>query len=604
MLLLALSAALLINLTNGAILPDSTHLRSSYDFIVVGGGTAGLVLANRLTEVPDFSVLVIEAGVSNADVLDSEVPYLSPGLTLGTPFDWNFTTAPQANLGGRTIQYPAGHILGGSSTVNHFVYSRGSIDDYDRFAALSGDPGWSWNNMVQYFFKVIFMPFSVAGNEKLTPPADNHVTTGEINPALHSTTGINGVSLPGFLNSLDTRVIATTSQLDSEFPYNEDMNSGQPLGLGWVLSTIANGTRTSSATSYLAPQYLGRANLDVLLNTRVTRILATNDHGNAPPRLTTVEYAANATGPRFVVKATKEVLLTAGPIGSPHVLVHSGIGDSATLSALGITPVLHNPSVGQNFTDHALISNGWQINTTDTLDPLNENSTLIAEALAQWQQNRSGPLVTSAGINHIAWLRIPDNATIFSQFADPAAGPDSPHYEFLIFPDLLLATALPGNFMTIVTSVVSPLSRGNLTWNSSNPFDQPSINPNFMDSAFDRFVMREAIRSARRFVAAPAWTGFVLESVSTNATSDADLDKFIEANVGTMYDPCGSAGMSADDAKYGVVGPQLKVKGVQGLRIVDASVLPIIPSQHLQVVVYAFAERASDIIKEEWGTNS
>ncbi|KAH9959902.1 aryl-alcohol oxidase-like protein [Russula compacta] len=595
MLLLALSAALLINLTNGAILPDSTHLRSSYDFIVVGGGTAGLVLANRLTEVPDFSVLVIEAGVSNADVLDSEVPYLSPGLTLGTPFDWNFTTAPQANLGGRTIQYPAGHILGGSSTVNHFVYSRGSIDDYDRFAALSGDPGWSWNNMVQYFFK----------NEKLTPPADNHVTTGEINPALHSTTGINGVSLPGFLNSLDTRVIATTSQLDSEFPYNEDMNSGQPLGLGWVLSTIANGTRTSSATSYLAPQYLGRANLDVLLNTRVTRILATNDHGNAPPRLTTVEYAANATGkPSIRRESNKRSASDCRPHWKSSrscAFRYRGLGDALCPR---ITPVLHNPSVGQNFTDHALISNGWQINTTDTLDPLNENSTLIAEALAQWQQNRSGPLVTSAGINHIAWLRIPDNATIFSQFADPAAGPDSPHYEFLIFPDLLLATALPGNFMTIVTSVVSPLSRGNLTWNSSNPFDQPSINPNFMDSAFDRFVMREAIRSARRFVAAPAWTGFVLESVSTNATSDADLDKFIEANVGTMYDPCGSAGMSADDAKYGVVGPQLKVKGVQGLRIVDASVLPIIPSQHLQVVVYAFAERASDIIKEEWGTNS
>ncbi|KAH9978332.1 aryl-alcohol oxidase-like protein [Russula compacta] len=591
MLLLALSAALLINLTNGAILPDSTHLRSSYDFIVVGGGTAGLVLANRLTEVPDFSVLVIEAGVSNADVLDSEVPYLSPGLTLGTPFDWNFTTAPQANLGGRTIQYPAGHILGGSSTVNHFVYSRGSIDDYDRFAALSGDPGWSWNNMVQYFFK----------NEKLTPPADNHVTTGEINPALHSTTGINGVSLPGFLNSLDTRVIATTSQLDSEFPYNEDMNSGQPLGLGWVLSTIANGTRTSSATSYLAPQYLGRANLDVLLNTRVTRILATNDHGNAPPRLTTVEYAANATG-KYSQLSLHESCHAPLEVLTFLCIPVSGLGDALCPR---ITPVLHNPSVGQNFTDHALISNGWQINTTDTLDPLNENSTLIAEALAQWQQNRSGPLVTSAGINHIAWLRIPDNATIFSQFADPAAGPDSPHYEFLIFPDLLLATALPGNFMTIVTSVVSPLSsEGNLTWNSSNPFDQPSINPNFMDSAFDRFVMREAIRSARRFVAAPAWTGFVLESVSTNATSDADLDKFIEANVGTMYDPCGSAGMSADDAKYGVVGPQLKVKGVQGLRIVDASVLPIIPSQHLQVVVYAFAERASDIIKEEWGTNS
>jgi len=133
------------------------------------------------------------------------------------------------------------------------------------------------------------------------------------------------------------------------------------------------------------------------------------------------------------VKASKEVLLTAGPVGSPHILVHSGIGDSATLTALGVTPVLHNPSVGQNLTDHALVPMAWLVNTTDTLDNVNRNTTLFAQTLSQWQQNRTGPFVSSAGINHVAWLRVPNNATIWSQFSDPAAGQNSAHFEFLFF---------------------------------------------------------------------------------------------------------------------------------------------------------------------------
>jgi len=444
--------------------------------------------------------------------------------------------------------------------------------------------------MLKYFFK----------NEKLTPPADNRDTTGEIIPAVHSTTGIMGDSLGGFLTPLDHRIVSTSSQLSWEFPYNQDMNSGRPLGVGWLVNTIMNGARVSSSTSYLAPKYLSRANLDVILNTRVTRILSTSSVPT--PVFTGVEFAASAEGPLLSLNATKEVILSAGNVGSPHILVHSGVGPPAMLSALGIPLVMSNPSVGQNLTDQPLLPLAWSVNNPDSFDDFVRNTTLFNQTLVQWTQNRTGPFVTSAGVNHLAWNRIASNATIWTQFTDPSAGPNSAHFEMLFFNQLLadLVGTGDGNFMTIVVSVTSPLSRGQLTWNSSNPFDPPNINPNILSSPFDMFVMREAIRSARRFVAAPAWSDYVIASASTNATSDAQLNTFISANSLSLYQSCSTNSMTSYKSTYGVVNPDFKVKRVQGLRVIDASVLPKVPSAHLQVAVYAFAERASDIIKAEW----
>ncbi|KAJ7599875.1 aryl-alcohol oxidase [Mycena floridula] len=585
---LALIAALLIQQGQAAIV-DVAQLKISYDFVIVGGGTGGLVVANRLSENPKFNVLVIEAGVSNANVLDSEVPGLAPGLSPNTPYDWNFTTAPQIHLDGRVIQYPRGHLLGGSSSVNYMAYTRGSSEDYDRYASFSGDQGWSWKKMLPYFFK----------NEVLTPPADHHDTAGEFNPVVHSESGINAVSLPGFLTpSIDNRIISTTGQLSSEFPFNEDMNSGSHLGIGWLPCTIRNGARSSSATSYLAPKHQSRPNLDVLIGNRVTRVLATSSDSG---RLTTVEFAASAQDTRQRVKASKEVILSAGAIGSPHVLLHSGIGDSALLSSLGIKTVHHNPGVGQNLSDHVLLPLTWQVNSTDTLDDLNRNATVAARALKQWNETRTGPLVSFSGVNQLGWLRIPDNSSIYSEFADPAAGPNTAHFELLFAKELALQAPPPtGNFITVFTALVAPVSKGELRWKSSDPFVDPIIDPNLLASPFDKFVMRESIRSARRFLQAPTWSNFILASTSTNATSDDDLDTFVRSAASTVFHPTGSASMTSTKATYGVVNPDLKVKGVDGLRVVDASVLPFLPSAHTQVPVYGFAERASDLIKATW----
>ncbi|KAJ6494980.1 aryl-alcohol oxidase [Mycena vulgaris] len=577
--------ALTVIRCSGAIIDnvaDLNKLNIKFDFIVVGGGTAGNAVANRLSENPNHSVLVLEAGGSNADVLDIIVPFFCTQATPNTAQDWNYTTTPQVGLNDRSIQYPRGFVLGGSSSVNYMVYTRGSKEDFDRFAKVTGDNGWSWDSLIPYMRK----------NERFSlTTSDHHNTTGQFNPAVHGFSGINTVSLAGFPSPVDDRIIATTTELE-EFPFNLDMNSGYQLGIGWGQATIKNGSRSSSATSYLAPQFIRRPNLHVLLHARVTRILQT-----ATGDFRTVEFVQDLNGKRFTLTAGNEIVLSAGSVGTPNILLHSGIGNSSTLNSLGITPLHNLPSVGQNLTDHSLLFLSFLVNSNDTYETAGRNATLAAEQLAQWNTTRTGPLVDNP-LSHMGWLRIPDNSSIFNTFPDPAAGPNTSHYELIIANGLLGPPPPTGNFLSIVPAVVSPASRGSVTLNSNDPLATPLINPNLLGSKVDLFIMREAVKSALRFASAPAWANYVISPVGLNFTStDAELDDFIRANVGSVFHPAGSASMSPKGAAWGVVDPDLRVKGLKGLRIVDLSVVPFIPAAHTQAATYIIAERAADLIK-------
>ncbi|KAI0684565.1 alcohol oxidase [Cytidiella melzeri] len=580
------------SLVRAALIQEPSQIPAGkvYDYIIAGAGAGGSVLANRLSESENVNVLLVEAGSSDYKNLNVEVPHLAAAL-IGSEFDWNFTTVPQPGLNGRSLPYTRGRVLGGSTAINFMSYSRGSKDDWNRWANVTDDQSWSWNSILPYAKKI----------EQLTVPIDGRNIHNEVNYDVHGHRGPVKFSTAGYRISTDRRILETTTEL-AEFPFNLDMNSGNTIGIGWTQLTIAEGERVSAASAYLDP-VLARSNLDIVVNTHVTKLLQTGT-SNGLPVFRGVQLSQPNSPDVYTLKATNEVIVSTGAVKTPQLLMLSGIGDSAELAALDITTIVDLPDVGKNLQDQPSSINSFTVNSTDTLDPLTFNSTFTAQQLALWQSNHTGQLGLPFG-DQLGWFRLPSNSTVFETTPDPTAGPTSAHFMFTLFDGFIAFNppfATSGNFFTALTVGVSPSSRGTITINSTSPFASPLISPGFLSTDVDIAVMRESIKSLRRFVAARAWDGWILNEFGTFATAQTDdeIDEYLRNTaIAVSHASCtASMGKTGSTGRgTGVLNSDLTVKGTVGLRVVDASVFPFIPASHTQAPVYIIAEKAADLIK-------
>ncbi|KAJ7055834.1 aryl-alcohol oxidase-like protein [Mycena amicta] len=591
---LLLASALVLGVSAGKIYTSPAQVTKLYDFIVVGGGTAGGVVAARLSEVASVNVLVIEAGgLDNATaVFDTIYAPLLAGSGVGTDIDWKFSSVAQSGMNGRTLGYPRGKVLGGSSAINGMIYARGSSDEYNRLATVSGDSGWSWTNLKSYIMKT----------EKHAAPWNGRPNVGEYMPPWHGA----GPVLTGLTPEIfefDNRVIANTQAFPSAYPFNVDPNSGTLTGVSWLETTVGNGMRSTSASAYIHPAVNTRSNLDVLIGTQVTKLVQT-----ATKTFRGVQVAQSAGATTYTFNATKEVILSAGSISTPQLLLLSGIGPAAELTALGISPVLDVPDVGRNLQDQTILGLQWQVNSSfTTLSPFFANATAFGDALADWADDHSGFAAGNTVVNTIGFLRLPSNSPLITAAGgDPSAGSVSPHYQ-LAFMNIFFPnpgqTSPVGNYNSVCLVLQSPTSYGSVNITSTSAFAAPAIDPNFFATAFDIGTMMAAARAAQAFVSTSVFAGYFVGPAPETAAalaSDSALEAYIRKYTDSIKHPTGTARISKTTDKTGVVGPTLLVKGLTGLRIVDASVLPYAPASFPQGELYVLAERAADLVKTAW----
>jgi len=525
-----------------------------FDYIVIGGGSAGSVLAGRLTEDPAVRVCLLEAGPADSSVFI----HCPAGLAVMARFElngWGQGTTPQPALNNRRGYQPRGKVLGGSSSINAMVYVRGQHADYDHWAA-QGNPGWGWDDVKPYFLRA-------EHNERGAD--DWHAQGGPFNVA--------DLRSPNRFSHLFTQ-----AGVQAGYPHNADFNGAMQEGVGLYQVTHKNGERHSAAKGYLTP-HLGRPNLQVVTGARATRILFEGR------RAVGVEYRQGGSVQR--VKAQREVLLSAGALLSPQLLMLSGIGPGAHLHQMGI-PVMHNlPGVGAHLHDHPdMVQVLDSPNLKDLFGLSLAGMVATLRGMAEWRRQRTGMLTT--------------NFAEAGGFIKSAPGEPVPDLQLHFVIGKLVdhgRKTLLGHGYSAHVCLLQPKSRGSVTLAHSDPMALPLVDPNFLADPDDMQRMVRGFRRLREILAQPALAQFGARELpaTAGAQTDAEIQAVIRQYADTIYHPVGTCRMGP--GPLDVVDAQLRVHGLDGLRVVDASIMPRIVSGNTNAPTVMIAEKAVDLLR-------
>ncbi|EIW69326.1 hypothetical protein TREMEDRAFT_30858 [Tremella mesenterica DSM 1558] len=606
--------------------PNSAQGKS-FDFVIAGGGLAGLAIATRLSEWDNVTVLVVEAGMDGSQVADQiQTPGYSYLKSLtGSAYDWAYTTVAQTDSLGLTKYWPRGKVLGGSGAINGMFWGRGSVEDYDAWSTLNPNAAetWNWEEMSKYINKA--ENFS-------TPNASVQETFGmQLNTSAHGSGGPIQTGFSEYIYSAVANWIPSWKNLGFTAM---DLWNGNVNGVMICPSTINmhNETRSDSYYGYIQP-LPPRSNLVILTGFQVTQVIfnGTSD-SNGNKYASGLKFKASATDTEYAVQANKEVILAGGTVGSPQILQLSGIGPASLLQSLNINVVVDLP-VGYNLQDHVSYSMYWSVPSgTNTWGTLANSDTLKASALTEYQTSDTGLwtfINEAVGYVSMSDITSTQNASDYASnvqsqmstlLSDMTSWQDLPNN---VVTGLQAQYALQHGYLTsnngqleviltmlgpnlaadqvgIQVALQHPWSRGKIMITSNDPFTKPSIDPNYFGVGYDIDILNYGSQFARKLAStAPLNTVTITETLPGATVVGDALSNYTKQNCGTEYHPLGTCSMLPKDSG-GVVDTTLTVYGTNNLRVMDASIMPLQISAHLMASTYGIAEKGSDIIKNRW----